>query len=134
VNLAAAVDQVPGSDSSHMKEPGTVQHDSEKGKDLERIGRGAETGAVVGSAAGAASGNVRGIGIGGLSGIAAGTMIGLLARGSDVRFENGTVINVVLNRAIALDPRRVRRGRMASSYDPPEPSADPPLPAPQAAP
>lgn len=134
VNLAAAVDQVPGSDSSHMKEPGTIQHDSEKGTDMERIGRDAATGATIGGVAGAASGNVRGIGIGGLSGIAAGTLIGVLARGSDVRFESGTAINVVLNRAIALDPRKIRRGRMAYQSGDPEPPSRTPPPDPQSVP
>lgn len=119
LNLAAAIDQVPGSDSAHMKEPGTVQHDSEKGKDVERIGRGAAQGGAVGGLAGAAAtGGVRGAGVGGLTGAAAGTMIALLARGSDVRFENGTVVNVVLNHAIAVDGRRVTRSRQMPAYLP----------------
>jgi hypothetical protein len=109
LDVAAAIDQVPGDESSHMKEPGTVSHDSEKGKDLEKIGSDAEQGAIIGSMAGATSGNVRGVGIGGLSGIAAGTLIGVLARGSDVRFENGSVVDVALNHAIAVDPYRIRR-------------------------
>jgi hypothetical protein len=117
VNLAAAVDQVPGSSNTRMKEPGTIQHDPEKGKDLERIGRGAATGGAIGSMAGAAgSGSVRGMGIGGLSGAAAGALIGVMARGGDVQFNQGTVVNVVLNRAIALDPARIARGR-AARYD-----------------
>jgi type IV secretion system protein VirB10 len=109
VDMAAAIDQVPGDESSRMKEPGTVAHDSEKGKDLERIGRGAAAGATIGGMAGAASNSVRGVGIGGLSGIAAGTLIGVLARGSDVRFERGTVIDVVVNHAIGLDPAKLTR-------------------------
>jgi type IV secretion system protein VirB10 len=38
LNVAAAIDQVPGDENSRIKEPGTVKHDSEKGKDLERVG------------------------------------------------------------------------------------------------
>ncbi len=120
VNLAAAVDQVPGSDSTRMKEPGTIQHDPEKGKDLERIGRGAATGGAIGGMAGAAtSGTVRGVGVGGLTGAAAGALIGVMARGGDVRFDQGTVVNVVLNQAIGLDPNRAVRGRNARSEDAP---------------
>ena len=89
LNLAAQVDQVPGSASTHMKEPGTVKEDPEKGKDLERVGRAASEGAMIGSTAGALSGNLRGLGIGGVSGIAAGTLIAILTRGTDVRFDAG---------------------------------------------
>jgi type IV secretion system protein VirB10 len=118
VNMAAAVDQVPGAESSQMKEPGTIRQDSEKGKDLENIGRGAAQGAAIGSTAGAISGSVRGIGIGGLSGIGAGTMIAMLRRGSDVRFETGTVVDVVLNQAIALDSEKIMRATAMPAYYP----------------
>jgi len=103
LDLTAPIDQVPGSPDSHMQEPGAVQHDSEKGKDLERIGRAASEGAMVGTAAGALGGNIRSIGIGGLSGIAAGTLIAVLTRGSDVRFETGTVVDVALAQSVPLD-------------------------------
>jgi type IV secretion system protein VirB10 len=119
LDMAAAIDQVPGSDSAQMKEPGTVKHDSEKGKDLERMGRGATQGAVIGGVAGlAARPDAHGYGVGGLAGIAAGSMIGLLARGSDVRFEPGTVVDVVLNHAIALDQRKMLRRAAIPAYYP----------------
>ena len=109
LDMAAAVDQVPGSPDSHMKEPGTVAHDSEKGADLERVGRAASEGAAIGGMAGAVSGNVRGIGVGGLSGIAVGTAIAILTRGTDVRFETGTVVDVALTHAIAIDREQAIR-------------------------
>ncbi len=116
LDMAAAVEQVPGDESSHMKEPGTLKHDSEKGKDLERVGRNAAEGAAIGGTAGAVSGTTRGFGIGGLSGIAAGTLIGILARGSDLRFEAGTVVDVALNHAVALDPERIVRPSSIPAY------------------
>jgi hypothetical protein len=116
LDMAAAVDQVPGDESSHMKEPGTLQHDSEKGKDVERIGRGAAEGAAIGGMAGAVSGTTRGVGVGGLSGIAAGSLIAMLARGSDLRFEAGTVVDVSLNHAIALDPEKIMRPSAIPAY------------------
>ncbi len=107
-DIAAAIDQVPGDPSASMKEPGTVKHDSEKGKDLGRIGEAAAEGGQIGALAGAAAGSsVRSVGIGGLSGIAAGTLIALLARGSDVRFETGTAVEIALTRAMALEPAKV---------------------------
>jgi hypothetical protein len=118
LDMAAAIDQVPGSDTSRMKEPGTVAHDSEKGKDLERIGRDAAEGAGIGGTAGAIGGGFRGIGIGGLSGIAAGTLIGVLARGSDVHFPVGTVLDVSLNHAIGVDPDKTFSAQVLPAYLP----------------
>jgi hypothetical protein len=121
LELAAAVDQVPGRSESHMKEPGTVAHDSEKGADLKRVGETAVTAGQIGSMAGAASGSIRGLGIGGLSGIAAGTLIGILARGSDVEFEIGSGVEVALNRAIGIDGEKVRRTGMLPASSTPAP-------------
>lgn len=119
LNVAAAIEQVPGDENSRMKEPGTVKHDSEKGKDLERVGRNASQGAAIGGMAGAAaSGSARGFGVGGLSGVAAGALIGILARGSDLRFETGTVVDVVMNHAIALDPAKIMRAAAVPAYYP----------------
>lgn len=119
LSMAAAIDQVPGSETSQMKEPGTVQHDAEKGKDLERIGRNAAEAGAIGSMAGAAaSPSFRGYGVGGLTGVAAGTLIGILARGSDVHFEPGTVVDVVLNHAIGIDPEKAFRLAGTPAYYP----------------
>ena len=119
LTMAAAIDQVPGSENSRMKEPGTVQHDPEKGKDLERIGRNAAEGGAIGGIAGAAaSSSIHGYGVGGLTGIAAGTLIGILARGSDVHFEPGTVVDVVLNHAIGIDPDKAFRLSGTPAYYP----------------
>jgi len=115
LDLTAPIDQVPGSADTHMKEPGAVQHDSEKGKDLDRAGKAATEGAVIGSMAGATTGSFRDFGIGGLSGIAAGTLIAVLARGSDVRFEAGTVVDVALARPVALDKDKVPGPSTASA-------------------
>ena len=110
LNIAAAIDQVPGSPNSTMKEPGTVKQDSEKGKDLERIGTAASQGGQIGGLAGAAAtGSIEGVGAGGLSGIAAGTLISLLARGSDVRFDTGTSVEISLGNAMAVEPDKVMR-------------------------
>jgi hypothetical protein len=121
LDLAAAVDQVPGSSDSRMKEPGTVKHDPEKGTDLKRIGEAAATGGQIGGLAGAASGSVRGLGIGGISGIAAGTLIALFARGSDVRFDIGSGVEVSLNRAIGIEADKVMRAGMVPASSVPAP-------------
>jgi type IV secretion system protein VirB10 len=107
LDLSAAVDQVPGDTGTGMKEPGTIKHDTEKGKDIERIGQGAGTGGAIGAIAGtAAKPNARGFGVGGLSGIAAGTLIALLTRGSDVTFDTGTAVEIALTHPIAVDRQK----------------------------
>ena len=104
VDIAAAIDQVPGDTGTNLKEPGTIKHDSEKGKDLERVGQGAATGGQIGALAGAATRpSIRGFGVGGLTGIAAGTLIALMARGSDVTFPVGTAVEIALTRAMAVE-------------------------------
>jgi len=108
VDIAAAIDRVPGEQGAHMKEGGTVQHDSEKGKDMERVGQNASQGGQIGALAGAAANpSLRGVGVGGLTGVAAGALIGILARGTDVRFDTGTSIEIVLNRPMAVEPDKV---------------------------
>ncbi|MEO8028940.1 MAG: hypothetical protein ABI823_20840 [Bryobacteraceae bacterium] len=110
LDIAAAIDQVPGDQGTHMKEPGMIKHDAEKGKDLEKIGTAASQGGQIGALAGAAaSPSIRGLGVGGVAGIAAGTLIGLLSRGTDVRFETGTSIEIVLNQSMAIDAEKVRQ-------------------------
>jgi type IV secretion system protein VirB10 len=121
VDLAAAIDQVPGSADSEMKEPGTVKHDSEKIADLKRITEAAATAGQIGSMAGAVSGSIEGVGVGGLSGIAAGSLIALFARGSDVRFEVGSGVEVSLNRAIAIASEGVTRAGAVPASAPPAP-------------
>jgi hypothetical protein len=127
VDIAAAVDQVPGSSDAHMKEPGTITHDSEKGTDLKRVGQDAATAGQIGSVAGAASGSIRGFGVGGVAGIAAGSLIALLARGSDVRFEIGSGVEVSLNRAIAVDAEKVARAAAVPASSAPAPVITAPI-------
>lgn len=121
LELAAAIDQVPGGRDAHMKEPGTIAHDSGTGADLGKIGEAAATASQIGATAGAASGNFRGFGVGGLAGIAAGTLIGLLARGEDVRFEIGTGVEVSLNHAIGIDGGKAMKAGMLPASNMPAP-------------
>ena len=108
VDVAAAIARVPGDTGSTMKEPGIVQHDAEKGKDLERVGEAASKAGQIGALAGAAaSPSIRGFGVGGLAGVAAGTLIGILVRGTDVRFDTGTSVDIALNQAMAIEPEQV---------------------------
>jgi hypothetical protein len=119
LDMAAAIDQVPGDTGTNLKEPGTIQHDSEKGKDLERVGQGAATGGQIGALAGvAARPSIRGLGVGGLSGVAAGTLIALMARGSDVTFPVGTAVEIALTQAMAVDRMAAQQPAQGASAAP----------------
>jgi hypothetical protein len=126
LDIAAAIDQVPGDTATNLKEPGTVKHDSEKGKDLERVGQAAATGGQIGALAGAAARpSIRGFGVGGLSGIAAGTLIALMARGSDVTFPVGTAVEIALTQAMAVDRLAAQQPAAAGSAPTPTPGINP---------
>jgi hypothetical protein len=110
LDIAAAIDRVPGDNGSTVKEPGTVKENSEKAKDLERVGEnGARAGQIGALAGAAASPTIRGFGVGGLAGVAAGTLIAILARGTDVKFDTGTSVEIGLNQAMAIEPEKVNR-------------------------
>jgi len=103
VDMKAAIDRVPGDQGSTVREPNTVKQDPEKAKDLERVGAAASQAGTIGALSGAAaSPSIRGIGVGGVAGIAAGTLIGVLARGTDVRFDTGTAVEIALSQPIAI--------------------------------
>ncbi len=106
VSLPGSVDQ-SGSDSNRIKDKeGTIQHEGEKGKDAATVAKTAGEGAAIGAIA---SQGVKGAAIGGGLGAATGLAIGMLTRGSDVRLEPGTTVEMTLQRDLLLDEGRVRR-------------------------
>ncbi len=104
VALPGAVDNVPGSDTQHMKDKeGTIQADSSKGRDAATIAGAGATGAVIGAAAEGAKGAGIGAAAGGLTGLA----ITMLTRGNDVRMGPGTTVEMVLQRPLVLEEDRL---------------------------
>ena len=109
VLLPGALDNVPGAENTKMKDAeGTVQQDSQKGKDAGKIataaGEGAEGGAIVGAVASRSTGGT-------LAGAGAGAVLGaaiaMLSRGADARLEAGTTVEMVIQRDVTLDARRM---------------------------
>ncbi len=120
VQLPGAVDSVPGADTKHVKDKeGTVQADSSKGKDAGTIAGAGATGAVIGAAASGAQGAGIGAGIGGLAGLA----VTMLTRGNDVRLEQGTTVEMVLQRPLVLEGTRM--GARPREYVPASQPAQP---------
>jgi type IV secretion system protein VirB10 len=104
VMLPGAVENVPGMEHSTMKDQeGTIRQDGNKGHDVATAASTAVTGAVIGAAAD----GIKGAGIGGAGGAVVGTAIALLSRGKDLRLEQGTAVQMVVQRPIDIDANRV---------------------------
>jgi hypothetical protein len=107
VSLPGAVDSAPGAEHEDVKsKEGKIEHEGEKGKDAATI---AKTGAAGAGLGGLATGTVKGVGIGAGIGGVAGLASVLLTRGSDVRLEQGTAVEMIFQRDVALDESRLER-------------------------
>jgi hypothetical protein len=84
---------------------GTIRQDGQKGKDIGQVASTASTGAIIG---GITNGG-KGAAIGAGGGSALGLAIALLSRGSDVRLEPGTSIEMVIQREITVDSSRIEK-------------------------
>jgi hypothetical protein len=109
VDLKAALDQVPGAESSAVKEPGIVKQDAQKEKDVGHVITTASQTGMIGTMAGLATRSTTGVMTGGLAGIAAGTLIGILKRGDDVRFETGASLEISLSAPIAIEREKATK-------------------------
>ena len=104
VMLPGSLENVPGAEKSTVKDSeGTIRQDSEKGKDIGTVAGTASTGAVIGGL----SAGGKGAGIGAAAGGLAGLAIAMLTRGSDVRLEPGTSIEMIIQREVTVDASRV---------------------------
>lgn len=108
VMLGGSVENVPGAEKATVKgSEGTIRQDGEKGKDVGTVAGTASTGAVIGALSGGGKGAGIGAGVGGVTGLA----IAMLSRGSDVRMEPGTSIEMEIQRDITVDASRVTSRR-----------------------
>jgi hypothetical protein len=100
IDLPGALENAPGSRNSTVADKeGTVKADSQKGKDAGTVAKTGATGAVIGAVA--AGG--KGAGIGGLAGAAVGLGQVLFTRGQDVRIDQDTALEMVLERPLTVD-------------------------------
>jgi hypothetical protein len=101
VDLPGALKSEPGATNSNVSdEEGTVKADSQKGKDAGTVAKTGATGAVIGTVA---TGTGRGAAIGGLAGTAVGLGQVLFTRGQDVRIEQGTSLEMVIQRPLTVE-------------------------------
>ena len=107
VMLPGPLENVPGAEHATMKDTeGTIRQDSDTGKKVETAAKTAGAGAALG---GLGTDSWKGAGIGAGVGAGVGAAIGLLTRGGDVRLEPGTSVEMVIQRPVALDSRRLPR-------------------------
>ena len=105
VEIPGIINSLPGSKDRVVKgDEGTVEQDSNKGKDVARAAEIGLEGAGVGTIGGAATGHpLEGAAIGGLGGVAVGTAVALFTRGDDINIETGTPVEMVLQRPLVLE-------------------------------
>jgi hypothetical protein len=110
VMLPGSVQNTPGAEKTSVKDSeGTIRHDSDTGKKVEDAAKGGVYGGSGGALAGALAGGLNGARVGAGTGAAAGIAWALLKRGSDVRLEVGTSIEMEILRAITIDGSRSSR-------------------------
>ena len=110
VMLPASVQNTPGAEKTSVKDSeGTIRQDSDTGKKVEDAARNGAYGGAVGGIGGGLGGGLNGARIGAGAGAAGGIAWALLKRGSDVRLEVGTSIEMEVLRTITIDGSRSRR-------------------------
>jgi type IV secretion system protein VirB10 len=107
VMLPGGVEQIHGAEAEQIKDSeGTIQEEGQKGKDAETVARTAGEGALIGAVA---DRGAKGLALGAAGGGALGLAIALLSRGSDLRLESGSTLEMVFQRDVTLDAQRIPR-------------------------
>lgn len=126
IDLPGSLENAPGSRNSTVTDKeGTVKADSQKGKDVGTVAKTGATGAVIGAVA---SGG-KGAGIGGLAGAAVGLGQVLFTRGQDVRIDQDTALEMVLERPLTVDVMHADPARAENDVTPRVTNRRLPMPA-----
>jgi hypothetical protein len=126
IDLPGSLENAPGSRNSTVTDKeGTVKADSQKGKDVGTVAKTGATGAVIGAVA---SGG-KGAGIGGLAGAAVGLGQVLFTRGQDVRIDQDTALEMVLERPLTVDVMHANPARAENDVTPRVTNRRLPMPA-----
>jgi type IV secretion system protein VirB10 len=104
VEIPGIINSLPGAHDRTVDAEGKVQQNGNKGRDVAKAAQIGLEGAGVGGLGGAISGHpLEGAAIGGLGGVAVGAVIALFTRGDDINIENGTPVEMVLQRPLVLE-------------------------------
>ena len=116
IDLPGSLGNEPGAqDHTVSDKEGTVTANGQKAKDAGTVAKAGATGAVIGTVA---SGTAKGAGIGGLAGAAIGLGEVLFTRGQDVRIEQGTALEMVLERSLTVDVMHSDSARTENTVTP----------------
>jgi type IV secretion system protein VirB10 len=131
VEIPGVVNSLPGARKQTVKDngEGTIEQDGDKGRHAGKVAEVAvPTGGTIGSIGGLGSGHPIAGGIAGIgAGLATAGLVSLFTRGADVNIENGTQVEMVLQRPLMLEEENLA-GMGPGSMGPLVPVADQPRP------
>ena len=132
VEIPGVVNSLPGAHKQTVKDDGegTIQQDGDKGRNASKTAEIAiPTGGTIGSIGGLDSGHPL---AGGLAGVGAGLatvgLVSLFTRGADVNIENGTQVEMVLQRPLLLEEENLAAAGAPGAAPNLVPAADQPRP------
>jgi type IV secretion system protein VirB10 len=111
VEIPGVVDSLPGASQQSVKEDGegTIEQSGDKGRNAGKTAQVAiPTGGTIGSIAGLGSGHPLAGGVAGVGAVlAAMGLVSLFTRGADVNIENGTQVEMALQRPLVLEEQNL---------------------------
>jgi len=132
VEIPGLVDSLPGARKQQVKDggEGTIQQDGDKTRNMGKVAEvSVPTGGTVGSISGLPSGHPLAGGIAGIgAGLATAGIVSLFTRGADVNIEQGTQIEMVLQRALVLQDENFSRATADGGMAPLVPADQQPRP------
>jgi hypothetical protein len=133
VEIPGLVNSLPGASKQSVKNDGegTIEQAGDKTRNMGKVAEiSVPTGATVGSIGGLGSGHPIGGGLIGIAGgVAAAGLVSLFTRGADVSIEQGTQVEMVLQRPLILEDENLGRvGAAPGSATALVPSAEQPKP------
>lgn len=132
VEIPGVVNSLPGARKQQVKNDGegTIEQDGDKGRNAGKVAEVAiPTGGTIGSIGGLESGHPIEGGLAGIgAGIAAAGLVSLFTRGADVNIENGTQVEMVLQRPLMLEEENLAAVGAPGTAAALVPAADQPKP------
>lgn len=119
VRMPGALESASGAENARVKDQeGNLQAEGTKGRDAATIATSAGTGGLIG---GLANRSAKGAALGGAIGAGVGLITTLFTRGEEVRLENGSSVEMVLERPLEVDMGRFDPNSRLAAVPPSKP-------------
>ena len=132
VEIPGIVNNLPGATKQSVKDDGegTIEQAGDKTRNMGEVAKIAvPTGGTIGSIGGLSSGHPLAGGVAGIgAGLAVAGLVSLFTRGADVNIENGTQVEMVLQRSLILEEQNLTSGGPVGSGPVLVPAASQPKP------